>query len=490
MKKIILRIKKKDDILFFLLIFFIAIGITLNLNISASDEIWNFQNAYKMYSGFKIYEDINVIVTPLFFWLTEVIFHLFGANIFIFRIIHCIEMAVLYLFTYKILKKLKISKMFSLFVTIIFLIQGFFLLIMTSANYNNMALMVVIIGIYLLIHSKFKRNWLIQAIISIIIFLIKQNIGIYYIIGYCIFIILSKNIKKNKKINEVLKFIGTIILAISIFIIALIIDNNFYNFANYAFGGIFEFANENFIADSSCIIFVVMLMITNIILDIFLMKSKYFTKEKLENIRILFAFSFSLVLIFYPIFNWTHALIAIYVTLINLAYIVFTILKDFEKMLVGKIKKINYVFIIILIVFSSYNIYNWITYIKSETYFYSWEDPFFGGIIGKEEYNKNEEIIKYIEKNNKKVIILSNRAALYMVPLKRNNGDFDLPFKGNLGIKGEEGLIEKIKNMSYIQFLICDENDGKIYQEVVEAKEYIKDTKKHVGKIEDFEIYE
>ena len=99
-------------------------------------------------------------------------------------------------------------------------------------------------------------------------------------------------------------------------------------------------------------------------------------------------------------------------------------------------------------------------------------------------------MIAYIEENNKDVIVFSNRAALYMIPLKRNNGDFDLPFKGNLGIKGEDGLIEKIEEKENIQYLIFKEENESIYQETTKVKDYIKNNKNYVGEIEGFEIYE
>ena len=77
-----------------------------------------------------------------------------------------------------------------------------------------------------------------------------------------------------------------------------------------------------------------------------------------------------------------------------------------------------------------------------------------------------------------------------MIPLERNNGDFDLPFKGNLGIEGEDGLIEKVDNMQNVQFLIYKNKDEKCYQESEKVKEYVKNTKKYVGEIAGFEIYE
>ena len=76
------------------------------------------------------------------------------------------------------------------------------------------------------------------------------------------------------------------------------------------------------------------------------------------------------------------------------------------------------------------------------------------------------------------------------IPLKRNNGDFDLLFKGNFGFEGENGLIEKIKKMENTQFLISNNEEEDIYQESKKVKEYIKNNKQQVGEIGDFYIYE
>ena len=104
--KILNKLRRYDNTAIFLIMFIISMGICLNIRISTGDEIWNFQSVYKMYNGLKIYEDINVIITPLFFWCTEIVFHIFAPNLFIFRLCNCFLMATLFLSTYKLLKKL------------------------------------------------------------------------------------------------------------------------------------------------------------------------------------------------------------------------------------------------------------------------------------------------------------------------------------------------------------------------------------------------
>ena len=489
MKNIISKVKEKDNIAVFILFFLISLGISLNLYIEASDELWNFQNVYKMYNGFKIYEEINVIITPLFFWCTEILFNILGANLFVFRICHSFLMGILFLYTYKILKKLKIPKVLSILIILLMAAQEFFLIIRTSFNYNNMALLFFIMGVYYLLNEKTHSKKYIQAIITILIILTKQNMGIYYLIGNILYLsIQSKTIKE--KIKDNIKYLVIVLLGMVFFLIYLILNHNLYNFINYALGGLGEFANENLIFDISSIIFLLGISITNTCVNIKLLQKNVFSTKQKENIKILWVFSLMLSFICYPIFNMAHIVMGTYLTIINIIYVIFTLFEDFKYKMQKVIKIITAGAILCSVIFSIYNLYKWTNIMTSHTYPYTWDHPFFGGVIGKNDYEKNEKVIAYIEENNKDVIVFSNRAALYMIPLKRNNGDFDLPFKGNLGIKGEDGLIEKIEEKENVQYLIFKEENESIYQETTKVKDFIKNNKNYVGEIEGFEIYE
>ena len=70
-------------------------------------------------------------------------------------------------------------------------------------------------------------------------------------------------------------------------------------------------------------------------------------------------------------------------------------------------------------------------------------EPYFGAIISNEKYKDIEESTSYRKNSEKNTIILSEKAGLYMIPLNRSNGKFDLPLLGNLGKKGEDGLYRR-----------------------------------------------
>lgn len=494
MKEIISKIKEKDDIIIFLMVLCISVGITLNMSIVATDEIWNLQSIYKMYNGYEIYKEFNVIITPLFFWCAEFIFHLFGANLVIFRLSHCVLMTIYYLLIYELLKKLEIPKSISLLVNLGFISLGFtglisFPLIRTGFNYNQMAMLFVILGIYLLTNKRFQKNYILQAILTVLAFLTKQTVGIYYIIANIIYLIVSNN-SKEEKIKKGIQYIIFIILGIFLFLLILFCNDILYNFFDYTFGGILEFADKNVAFEFKSLAYLVAITILNIVTSVLVIKKKCFTNEQEENIKRLLIFSIVFAFVAYPIFNQFHVILVMSFSVINLVYIIYNLFKDFKEKICKIAIVINCICIIGLIAYSGYNLLEWKNTIESEEYPYSWEDPFFGGIITKEEYEKNETVIQYIKENEKNVIILSDKAALYMVPLKRNNGDFDLPLKGNFGSQGEDGLIEKINNMENTQFLIYNGDEERVYQEVEKSIEYVKNTMEYVGKIDCFDIYE
>lgn len=61
-------IKEHKYIIGLLLISIIVIsGYTFFIELKSNDILWNLSNIYKMYNGGKIYNDCNVITTPIFF---------------------------------------------------------------------------------------------------------------------------------------------------------------------------------------------------------------------------------------------------------------------------------------------------------------------------------------------------------------------------------------------------------------------------------------
>ena len=106
-----------------------------------------------------------------------------------------------------------------------------------------------------------------------------------------------------------------------------------------------------------------------------------------------------------------------------------------------------------------------------------------------QESEKKEKVHHHNDRENgKSVKIISCRANLYMNVLNKNNGVLDLPFYGNFGNKGENIVIDYIKDAENAKILI--QKDDKIpWQESYKIRNYIKENLKFEGEIEDFLIY-
>ena len=102
-----------------------------------------------------------------------------------------------------------------------------------------------------------------------------------------------------------------------------------------------------------------------------------------------------------------------------------------------------------------------------------------------------QEVCEYIVENNNKGIdvkILSHRAMWYLVQLHQFNGELDLPFHGNLGKDGEDGLIETIKNLKNTKVLILKEGETRA-QESEKVEDFIKQNYEKVEEISMFDVY-
>ena len=485
MEKFKTIVKKNENIIILFILVLLLLGRCFAYSISANDELWNFQNIYKMLNGYKLYKDANVIITPLFFYISYFFVKILGGNLLAYRIYNLFLFTVFYFIIYKILKKLCKS-------TLVYIL-GFSLIISSTlklvpdgASYNVLSLIFILLGIFLNLfwfESKQKHN-IIQSIIMFLVFWTKQNIGIYYILGIFIFELLYKDFK------SVLKQILLLGIYFVIGCTILILQGIFTDFINYAILGIIDFSNNNLDINIIDIIelslYIIFLFIT-IPLICFKLKP-----HEIEKNRLIFLSSLSimLLLISYPIFNSYHKILAELIVKITLIYIFelfrFFTIKNKKVLLITWI--MTGIVYLCFIIESLYYFSLWIQYMKSNT-FYTATNAFYGINISEENYNKNKIIEEYISSSEKNVIVLGKDAAMYMIPLKRSNGVMDLPFLGNLGKDGEDGLISKINELKNSEFLIINNPNDLFWQESKKIYNYIIDNLTKKGEIENFYIY-
>lgn len=472
----------KHDELFFIILFLVMIlGYGLNVKTISGDEVWNFMNSFKIYNGYKIYVDANIITTPMFFVITVIIFKIFGCNFFVFRIYNIITCLCIFLMGYKILKKLDLRKKNAFFIMIII----FFFersIIYNMANYNTLALLFCLIGFYIiLIKQNIKKYWLIESIFIGLIFLTKQNIGIFYLCGYILYSLINK-----EKFTDFIKIITNFLFIVALFLFILVKLNCFYGFIDYCILGLKDFSAMNKYFDvkyTLILICVVFFNISFIIYSIFVYNIKQVKENK--NLHIIIPFSFTLLLISYPILNESHIITSLFLQLIifwyfiNVFFIKKHIYNDF-------LKYISIVLIIFLASSSLKHTYDYFKIIINDNN--SYKDIYFGTIISEDLNEKINKVDDFILNSNKKVILISIDAGIINMPLNISNGCFDLPLLGNLGKGGENKLINEIINMNDVYILI-NEKKGSL-QESDRIRNYIINNLKFVGNIDDILIYE
>lgn len=475
----------------FILLAFVATSI--NLYIQNGDELWTFANTYKLYNGISLYNENNVIVTPLFFWIGNILFKLFNPTFFTYRIYNLIMVFALYFIVYKLLKACQIKDEISTILTTI-LIFAYKKLALIGANYTILALVFLVAGVLNLVKNSDKKvNIIFQGIITFLILLTKQNIGIYYFLGILVYIL-----TKDDKIKNIIKICIVVAIPTAIFLGYEAYIGELYNFINYSFLGVGEFAQNNIILEGYTYTqLLISLQIGTVIAAITQLLENKKKNEKDEVLKILLIFGIVNIMFEYPIFNLYHVTSGIIITSVLLIYIIYGYIKKIKidkeqkQILNSIIKNILIVMFIVLIVIDVNLIISINKVFEKEEVKYTVNDPFYGGVISKEEYEYNEvmQFIKDKEQEGSKVIIFDIRANLYMIPLNRNNQNYDLPMLGNWGKNGENKVLEKIKGETNTYFLTYEETRNITTQESKKIKDYIKENSDNEGKIGKYDIY-
>lgn len=488
----------KHDNLFMIILFLIITSLSIGLGkLQIGDELWNFSNIYKMYNGFELYKDLNVIITPLYFYIGNIIFHILGANYLSFRIYDSVIInTALFFLIYILFKKLKFKQenamLFTIFISILWLTY------MHIATYNITAIAFVVLGIIIEIsdHKEIKKD-LFQGILAFVIFLTKQNIGFFYIIGFLLYNIIRTENKKSK-IKKMLIILATIFIFMFLYLFYLKQINILNSFISYTFGGIKEFANKNSVSDclgTVCILFELIVEIVCLIMT-YTKELKLSDIEK-NNLRLIFCILIFMNLIAFPIANIAHIL---YISLMFIIGFICFIGKIYLEEILDeneKIKKINtillaLIFIIAILINAIINVRYYKT-INKDTYYFKKESPYYGAIATEETVKEINDMCNYIKEKKSKgrdVKIISCYSDLYMNVLKRNNKEMDLPFNGNLGSDGTKGLIEEINNLKNTEILILnDDDENNKYQESEEVMSYIKENFEYKGDYNRFSIY-
>lgn len=458
----------------------------------SGDELWNFNNTYKMYNGFTLYKDSNLIITPFFFYIAYTLFDIFSATLVTFRIYGVLITFALLWICYKIISKLNLNKNLRLlYITLIFLLT--FQILVAGPNYNTLAVVFILIGVYLYIAGK--NSNIKQGLIIFLIFFTKQNMGVYYALSVVIYeLILNKFSFKYVK-DQFKKFFTFIALSTPVLLKMYFIDKNFFEFINYCFGGLFEFGGQNIVLTAAPFYFAIPAATFGLYSFTMLDRKTTFAKIKDEffnTLTLLFVFSMINTLVVYPIFNSSHFIFSFPLHLIFLFYYFdYLILSDiFSEEKYNLASKCIIITILLSLVIRTGFYFG--TDSSKITQYRNENSPFNHLYSYTETYQKTKDLKKYIQMQNEKgitVLICSHDAAFPMIELKQSHGMYDLLFNGNLGLNGKEKIKQDIDSLKNTEFLVVTNEEDIFVQEPPEIREYIMNNLENVGSIHNYSIY-
>ena len=340
-------------------------------------------------------------------------------------------------------------------------------------------------------NGKYKN--IVQGIMIFVVFLTYQKLGTAYFVAIIGYEIINKN--KKSLFFELL----TAFILLVIFILYLYLKNNLYNFINYVILGMQEFGSKNFAIEGnifSILLFLLIPILTFIstIIIVNMIKTKLNLKNSknvIKQMYINFIFAIFTYIIIIPIINIYHVYLASILMVIDLMYLVhFLISPIIEEESIKTI--ISTIILCIIIILLVSNIKGILQYYYQEKYIIK-QSPFYGAKINSELDETIKTVGEYIQNNDKKTIVLSTYAPIISLSLNDlDNGEFDLALRGNLGSRGEKGLIEKIENLENTQILLLHETEEEkeIYQFAFDVAEYIRKNYTYIGRIDKFDIYE
>lgn len=485
--------KKYAKIIFPIMIFAIGFLIIFINTLEISDELWLFHHTYKISQGYTIYSDVNVIITPIFFYIGKLFLLVFGSNMIIFRIYDLLIFIILYFVAYKLMKNLGMSKHISFLSTILL-----FLLTMSivtaGANYNALVMIFVLLGINLYIKRNDNFFW--HGLIMFLVFFTKQNIGIYYIIAVILCDLYLYKFSKKFFINIIKKFVVFAIFS-TILLLQMFFSGNLFDFINLAFGGLFEFREQNLSFSASpyyLVIYITAFFLYFLVL--FTRKTvlaKVINEENFKNLSILIIFTTFMTLIIYPIFNSAHFLFAMPLHFILIMYVFcILMLEDFYGD--EKYAGVCYFMTLLVLLLVFFRIGSYYFEQSSKTsYILDKTSPFYAIPTYTEYIEKSNTIKKYILEQNENgidVIIISDDAALPVIELNQNHYMYDLLYEGNLGFDGKNKIEKDILSRKNTQFLVVTNEEDIFEQQPPEIREFIMNNLNYKGTIGNYSIYE
>ena len=492
-----LKSKRFTNLILFIMFVLIISFYVFDRGINDFDELWNFNFALNVSNGLVPYRDFNILQTPLMPFISGLFLIVFGKELLIMRVLGIILSASIIFMVYKILNRLKVNSIYAIGVSLflIFIYKNYFTI---DYNFMNLLLILIIISLELKnidIHG-FLYNFCIGLILGLTI-LTKQSTGFiisFIACGYRLFLVRNKESFINYIKSSFYRVLG-ILFPVVLFLVFLLTTKSFHDFVDYAILGIRTFSNsrkytsllnsEKFVAVSSIVVPTV--VVIGIVYSII-------TSNKVKCI--LSFYSLGSLFLVYPISDSIHFLIGAMPSFVLLAYLLFEVLSKIydeekghnkETMIASKI--LNEAIVFAFIFMSLYNTYRTFEKLISEKGYQSLAH-FRGIYMDEDEISEIKNVDELILSDKENTLMLDAYASIYMIPIDKYDKDFSLFLKGNLGGKGEDGIISKLQSLNAdSKFLIRKDEYRRNWQTPDEVISYVKKEYKKIDEIEIFDIY-
>ena len=423
---------KKYKIFFLFIGLFIYNFVVNYFTISNNDLIWNYGFCYNVAKGLKMYTDFNMVITPFYPTLFGLLMKLLGNNSIIFFLSNALLPTIIFTIIYKYYRKA--------FVESILLVS-----FISTPNYNLLCL--TFLYILFVLEDKKKNDYLIGIVLGLT-FLTKSPMGLLTLASLYYY----KDIKKIFK-----RFIGFLIPNI-IYITYFYINDSLFDYINYAFGSLLDFATDNYRSTFGIVI---------IIIGISYLIYKFIKKKDIKLLYILF-----FQIMAYPIFNEIHIILCVIPILI---YFVL----DVENEMYLKYRKYLCILLICPVLSSimQYTLLdmrvgtNALKYKRVEA-----------------SYVENANIIKDNVDNLDSTYFIMYEAYYNKLLLGLDINKYDVMLEGNLGYNGVKNTIKYFDSLSMgTQFLIYHEHEGG--QSPEDIYNHIKENYKLKKSFDKYELY-
>lgn len=439
----------KCSIVFF---FSLAILLVFGMDINSYDAIWNYGFSYSIALGEVPYRDFTMIIPPLYNFIMSIGLIVFSHD----NLVFLIEQALLISLTFYFLYKMYEEKAWFFLVVMCFpLFYNF------APSYNYFLFFLVVVLIYC---EKFNKNDYLIGVILASMLLTKYTTGA--------FLILPSLILCFKDRNKLLKrFVGMIIPCL-VFLIYLIFNNALYQFFDLCFLGLFDFAQKNTELFTTAFFVSLVLLLISIYLLI---------KDKKNIVRWMAVLSYFII---FPNVSANHLY----------TYILFFSLNFISSDLVLPKKYIHrFVFISALILMISFCLITNLKVFKARPY----QLHNFKFYLNTPEERENIKIqvnLYSLYEKKGKTYFLSSSAVWSQIINEEDTNYFTILNKGNFGYNGTKKMINKIKSMHDVYFII-DLYEYKMFDKIymsqfdVEIIDYIVKKGKKVDSRDKYDIY-